>query len=154
MHAMLAAAPDLYTHVDFFNSHSYPFNNRALSDPLGRAGVLHYRSQLALTGRPGLGVVLSETGWRGPNETFKAESIVAAYQQEWLPDPRVEAVLPFLLAANASSPFATQGETWMAWTENGRSSSSSSSAAANPVLSLQFNHTRQLRCDLHVGGPC
>ena len=42
-------------------------------------------------------MLITETGWEGHNESAKATSMVAAYEEEWLPDRRVEAVIPFLL---------------------------------------------------------
>ena len=58
---------------------------------------MHYRAQLNASGHPALPVLITETGWEGHNESAKATSMVAAYEEEWLPDRRVEAVIPFLL---------------------------------------------------------
>ena len=68
---------------------SYPFGGRPFTDSLGRAGAVHYRAQLNASGRPELPVLLTEAGWKGPNETEKSASIVAAFKEEWLPDARV-----------------------------------------------------------------
>eukprot|EP00756_Hemistasia_phaeocysticola_P002892 Hpha_TRINITY_DN11950_c0_g2::TRINITY_DN11950_c0_g2_i1::g.20469::m.20469 len=140
MKQMLRAVPDLYAHADFFNSHSYPFHAQPFSTPLGRAGSVHYRTQVNATGRPSLPVLITETGWSLANETEKAVSIVAAFQQEWLPDPQVVGVLPFLLASDTTT-FAKW--LWVLW---------NSTTAPSP--SQQYNATRALRCRLGVGGMC
>ena len=141
--SMLAAVPDVYAHADFFNSHSYPFAGAPFSTALGRAGATHYRAQLNASGRPALPVMLTETGWEGHNESEKAASIVAAFEQEWLPDARVEAVMPFLLTAANGSSFADRGRPFVQWEIGGA-----------PSFLPPFNATRQLRCRLGVGGAC
>jgi hypothetical protein len=143
MASMLAAVPDVYAHADFFNSHSYPFAGAPFGTALGRAGATHYRAQLNASGRPALPVMLTETGWEGHNESEKAASIVAAFAQEWLPDARVEAVMPFLLTAANSSSFADRGRPFVQWEVGGA-----------PSFLPPFNATRQLRCRLGVGGAC
>eukprot|EP00937_MAST-01D_sp_MAST-1D-sp2_P005594 g5594.t1 len=143
MRTMLAAAPDLYARADFFNSHPYPFAGRPFAAPLGRGGSVHYRAQLDASGRPDLPVVISECGWKGGNESEKAASIVAAYREEWLEDERVQAVMPFLLTAANGSEFADVGWPWVRWLANGGLS-----------VAPQFNATRDLRCQLGVGGAC
>ena len=87
----------------------------ASNHPVGRAGAVHYRTQLNATGRPSLPVLISEAGWKGHDEAAKAASIVAALQEEWLPDPRVEGVTPFLLADESASVFAKAGWLWILW---------------------------------------
>jgi hypothetical protein len=142
MAGMLKAAPDLYSNADFFNSHPYPFGGRPFADPLGRAGAVHYRAQLNASGRPELPVLLTEAGWKGPNETEKSASVVAAFKEEWLPDERVASVLPFLLSANNGTPFSTDGWPWV------------KVIGGEAQFTLQFNSTRELRCGLNIGGPC
>ena len=39
-------------------------------------------------------MLLTEAGWKGPDEEEKAASIVAAFKEEWLADDRVESVVP------------------------------------------------------------
>ena len=144
MRAMLNVAPDLYANADFFSSHPYPWSGQPFARPLGRAGCIHYRTQLNASGRPDLPVAISECGWKGSNESAKAASMVAAYEEEWLPDARVESVMPFLLTASNGSPFADEGWPWLQWMEEG----------GEPSFAPQYNATRQLRCHLGVGGAC
>lgn len=151
MEAMLRAVPDLYQQVDFFNAHSYPFGGAPFSSPLGRAGAVHYRTQVNATGRPALPVLLTEVGWFGHDEAAKSASITAAFQEEWLPDARVAAVMPFLLSATVGSPFAEKGSTWVQWPAT---LAGGGDVAQQPRPSLQFNATRALRCRLGVGGAC
>jgi hypothetical protein len=87
-------------------------------------------------------VLLTEAGWKGPNETEKSESVVAAFKEEWLSDARVESVMPFLLSANNGTPFSNDGWPWVKLID-GRAQ-----------FTLQFNTTRELRCGLRIGGSC
>jgi hypothetical protein len=141
MRQMLQAVPDLYAAADFFNSHPYPWGNQPFSTPLGRAGAVHYRTQLNETGRgvtaPPLPVLISEAGWKGADQEANAVSVMAALQQEWLPDPRVVGITPFLLSDTNTSVFAEAGWLWVVWPN---------------TLTVQYNHTRALRCRLGVGG--
>ena len=146
---MLTAAPDLYTHADFFSAHPYPFNSRPFSDPLGRAGATHYRAELNASGRPALPVAITEAGWSSGNASAKAASIVAAYEKEWLRDARVESVMPFLLTAANGTEFAERGWPWVLLGEDEEGSRETLHS-----YTLQFNATRQLRCRIGVGGPC
>ena len=159
MKGMIAAVPDLYTrHADFLNSHPYPFHSQPFAEPLGRAGAVHYRAQLNASGRShdnDFSVLITEAGWSGTNESEKAESIVAALQEEWLPDKRVAGVMPFLLSAPANSSFAGKGWPWVLWPARAYSSSSTStSGGSRPTATLEYNRTLALRCRLGIGGPC
>jgi hypothetical protein len=87
-------------------------------------------------------VLITEAGWKGHNETEKTTSIVAAFREEWLPDHRVEGVMPFMLSANNGTPFSNDGWPWVQWLHG------------KPRFTLVFNATRQLRCELGVGGRC
>lgn len=145
MQQMLHAVPDLYRNADFFNSHSYPWSNQPFSTPLGRAGAVHYRTQLNATGRASLPVLLSEAGWKGHDEGEKAASVAAALQEEWLPDTRVAGVMPFLLTSNDEAGFARDGWRWVLWPAG---------AAGAPSATQQYNVTWALRCRLGVGGAC
>ena len=109
----------------------------------GRAGVTSYRAQLAATGNPSLPVLITETGWSGDNETEKATSFISALREEWLPDPRVAAVIPFLLTG-AGGQFTQRGWDWVTVPP----------ASASPSATLQYNETRSLRCTLGVDGYC
>lgn len=147
--AMRAEVPDLWTTVDFFSAHPYPFHDAPFSEPLGRAGIENYRAQVKAVGREGdvsFRVAMSETGWRGTDQQMKAASIVAAYNEVWLPDPQVFAVMPFLLTAYNSSPFHTSEVFWVSWaeTQNG----------TTKQHLPQWVATRELRCSLGVGGEC
>ena len=75
---------------------------------------------------------LTEAGWKGPNETEKSGSVVAAFREEWLPDVRVKSVMPFLLAASNGTPFSSDGWPWVKLTDGG------------VQFTLQFNATREL----------
>jgi hypothetical protein len=145
MERMLRAAPDLYAHVDFFNSHSYPFQDQPFSTPLGRAGAVHYRAQLNATGRPSLPVLITETGWRMHDAEEKAASMLGALQDEWLPDSRVAGVMPFLLT---SDNLEYVEKFWVLW------DSPTGGVGARPSATQQYNATRRLRCRLNMGGWC
>ena len=109
---------------------------------------MHYRAQVNATGRPSLPVMISEAGWQGHDEAEKASSVVAALQEEWLPDKAVEAVIPFLLSGYNASVFAQAGWRWLLWP------TTTSSGGATPQPTLQYNATKALRCRLGVGGAC
>ena len=98
-------------------------------------------------------MLITEAGWHGHDEVAKAASIVAAFQEEWLPDVRVEAVMPFLLSAIDGSPFVEQGWSWVQW-PGGDGGGGGGGDVAQPRPSLQFNATKALRCRLGVGGAC
>lgn len=149
MQKMMVAAPDLYSNADFFNSHPYPWSDEPFDQPLGRAGATHYRTQLSASGRPSMPVLLSEAGWKGHNETSKAQSIIAALQEAWLPDARVEGITPFLLTSDFMSGFTNIGWSWVRFYNASRATRD-----AQPVLTQQFNATRALRCRIGVGGAC
>jgi hypothetical protein len=144
--SMRNTVPELWANADFFAAHAYPFGNQPFSTPLGRAGILDYQPQLQAIGRNGsiddFPVVIGKTGWKGPDEQMKADSMVAAYREVFLEDPAVVAVLPFLLAGyDTSTVFADFR--WVTWFHNG-----------SYERSLQWQATRNLRCSLEIGGPC
>eukprot|EP01043_Picozoa_sp_COSAG02_P023014 COSAG02_NODE_1215_length_13852_cov_10.082600_8_plen_398_part_00 len=143
--AMLRAVPGLYAHAGFFNAHPYPIHNEPFQTPKGRAGVISYRAQLNATGNPSLPVLITECGWSGDNETEKATSFVAALQEEWLPDPRVVGVMPFLLTGGGGQ-FTQRGWDWVMVPPRG--------SAGQPFATQQYNATRALRCIVGVGGHC
>ena len=144
IHAMLNAVPGLYAQADFFNAHPYPIRNEPFSTPKGRAGTISYRAQLDATMNPSLPVLITECGWSGNNETEKATSFVAALQEEWLPDARVVAVMPFLLTGVGvgGGQFTQKGWDWVMMSPR------------PPSATLQYNATRALRCMVGVGGHC
>ena len=143
MRAMVAAVPDLYSGVDAFHSHAYAFASLPMTDARGRNGTVHYRDQLPITGFPDLPVLITECGWHGTNETFKAQNFVAAFTEEWLPDSRVEAVMPFLLTAANGSAYDARGRVWVQPWANG-----------HLHYTEMYRATRELRCIRGVGGAC
>ena len=140
---MLRAVPGLYANADFFNAHPYPIHNEPFSTPEGRAGAISYRALLNATGTT-LPVLITECGWSGDNETEKALSFVTALQEEWLPDARVAAVIPFLLTGGGGT-WTQKGWDWVTF---------SPGVSTPPLATLQYNATRALRCRLGVGGNC
>ena len=87
-----------------------------------------------------LPVVVGETGWQGPNQTLKAESIVQALTEVYFADPSIVAVLPFLLAN--SGQYAAMWP-WTLWPEN----------ASEPTTRYaEWLATKALRCKQGVGG--
>ena len=81
-----------------------------------------------------------------PDEAEKAASVVAALQEEWLPDARVAGVMPFLLTSDNLAYVEKFFVEW-AWVSWG-------GGASKPSATQQFNATRALRCRLGVGGVC
>ena len=71
-------------------------------------------------------------------------SFVAALQEEWLPDARVVAVMPFLLTSLGvgGGQFTQKGWDWVMMSPR------------PPSATLQYNATRALRCMVGVGGHC
>ena len=100
---LLAAKPELFTHIDGWASHSYP--NPAFSGPengFGRGSVRTYDWELSVL--KGLGVskelpvFITETGWAHNGNTDKVgQKFSFAYQKAWN-DKRVVAVTPFVLS--------------------------------------------------------
>lgn len=149
--AMLAAVPELYDQVDFLCVHAYPSDWRqGFQSAAGRNGIMSYqplrdlvtaqrhsRGKGAATGGA-LPIVVGETGWQGPNQTLKAESIVEALTEVYFRDPHVVGVLPFLLASWAEDYWP-----WVNWTVN----------ATHPLeRHKEWLAMRALRCGLGIGG--
>ena len=89
-------------------------------------------------------MLIVETGWRGPNATENAASMVSAFTEEWLPDRRLESVMPFLLSADPLHTIFSPSLVWVDW----------NSATSTPSFTLEYNLTKKLRCSLGVGGAC
>lgn len=107
---MLAANPDVFSHIDYWNSHSYP-NPGFVSGPqrTEKNSLRGFQHELAYlkqeTGRD-FQVFITETGWR---ETPATRNWLASYYQYALQhiwsDARVKAVTPFVLQGDPG-PFA------------------------------------------------
>lgn len=142
--AMRAEVPDLWANVDYFTAHPYAFSDMPFNSSLGRAGIKNYITQSRAIGRNlslTFPVAISETGWKVPDEVVKARSIVEAYQQVFLPDEAVFAVMPFLLTSSKTS-FSSVWN-WMNWSTSGVK-----------TRSLEWEATFQLRCSVGMGGDC
>ena len=123
---------------------AYAIKNRSDQSILPTSGVIHYRDQLKASGRPDLPVLILETGWRLPNTTENAISMISAYTDEWLPDPRMESVMPFLLSADPLNTIFNPKLIWVEW----------DNATSTPTFTLEYNLTKRFRCSLGVGGAC
>lgn len=107
---MMAAQPDVFENIAYWNSHSYP--NPAFSAPptaRGQNSLRGFEYELAWlqqqTGRD-FQVFITETGWVDTPVTRSrlAAYYEYAYQNIWS-DPRIKAVTPFILQG-APGPFA------------------------------------------------
>ena len=97
---MIGFYPNLYRNVDFLSSHSYPFSQTPYGTPKAMRGLVYYRNESVVVGRPTLPVHITETGWRRGDITLteQAEWMVKAFQKVWLLDKQLLSVCPFLLA--------------------------------------------------------
>ena len=89
-------------------------------------------------------MLITECGWSGKDESEKATSFVAALREEWLPDARVAAVMPFLLTGGGGQ-WTQHGLDWVLMPPGSRAASSAT---------LQYHATRAVRCSIGVGGHC
>eukprot|EP01043_Picozoa_sp_COSAG02_P022990 COSAG02_NODE_1214_length_13857_cov_17.738334_2_plen_397_part_00 len=149
--AMLAAVPELYDQVDFLCVHAYPYDwHQSFESAAGRAGIESYQNlrDLVTAHRHTRGkgpatagalpIVVGETGWQGPNQTLKAESIVTALKEVFFRDPYVIYVLPFMLANWAEDYWP-----WTNWTVN----------VTRPIeRHKEWLAMQALRCNLGIGG--
>lgn len=139
LQAMEAGAPGVFDDLDGWASHSYPASNEGYGFfvPFDQAhtGLTYYEVELATIGRPGLPVLITETGWRTDEATRQqiADWTVQAFTDVWLPDDRVKAVMPFLLRGGS-------GWTNFEWV---------SGSTRHPV----FNAVRSERCS-RISGNC
>ncbi len=102
LNAMFAAQPDVFTKIDYWNSHSYP--NPAFSAPANRTGQNSLRGftyELAwLAEKTNLTpkVFITETGWTENTRTKRHLFNYYAYANEHIwSDERIMAVTPFIL---------------------------------------------------------
>lgn len=107
---MLFENPQIFDHIDYWNSHSYPNPGFVASpertDKKSLKGFQHELSYLQLkTGRE-FEVFITETGWRETPATRRwlSQYYQYALQHVWS-DARVKAVTPFVLQG-APGPFA------------------------------------------------
>ncbi len=108
---MKVAVPDVFDHVDGFASHAYPAQGEGWGFfvPYDQAGpgLRFFSRELDVVGRA-LPVFLTETGWTtdgGNTRAQIADWTVRAYQELWLVDPRIVAVMPFQLRDPAWDAF-------------------------------------------------
>ena len=113
MRAMEAKAPGIFSRLDGWASHSYPQPAYlGLPTDTGRGSIRTYEWELNVLANEfglynDLPVFITETGWphtegKEPDARFYDSSTVAAFYKEafenvWLPDPRVVAVTPFTI---------------------------------------------------------
>jgi len=109
---MEVAVPDVFAHVDGFASHAYPAQGEGWGFfvPYEQAGpgLTYFARELDVVGRT-LPVFLTETGWTTSDGSNSRAQIagwtVRAYQEVWLVDPRIVAVMPFQLRDPAWDAF-------------------------------------------------
>ncbi len=116
MRKMDAAEPGVFSKLDGWASHSYPQPNFS-GDPYtkGRWGIRAYEVELAfleteLNVSKELPVFITETGWaHAEGDVYNAsflpvqtvgENFATAYEDIWLKDDRVVAVMPFTIRYN------------------------------------------------------
>ncbi len=143
LQGMLAARPGLFDHVDWLSSHAYPYS-APWGDPKAHRGLTYYRNESAAVGRPGLPVVVTETGWRreddrGIGDAQQANWTSLAYEKVWLPDAQVVGVTPFLLAGKF-----WEGLGWPYVDVEGE----------NLIPRAVYNATRRIRCATVGGVDC
>lgn len=108
---MKAAVPDVFARIDGFASHAYPAQGEGWGFfvPYDQAGPgLHWFTRELEIVAHALPVFLTETGWTtgaGATRAQIADWTVAAYRDVWLPDPRIAAVMPFMLRDPAWDAF-------------------------------------------------
>lgn len=109
--AMLSKVPDLIKYVDHWGMHPYAANHPpGYCQSLGDYGVdshVYTARTLEKHGVKEPVLIMTETGYELGNqkdprfpkitEELRAEYLVEAYKKYWLPDPRVRAVMPFML---------------------------------------------------------
>lgn len=132
LRAMNAAVPGIFDQLDGWATHSYPASGLGYGffTPYDQSGpgLRFFEHELAEIGRPDLPVFVTETGWTtefGSREQI-ATWTVQAYEGAWLTEPRIVAVMPFIL----------QDPNWdrFAWVDPG--------GTPYPV----YNEVRALRC--------
>jgi len=113
MRQMNAAVPGIFTRLDGWASHPYPQPNFSGSPhTVGRNGIRAYETELSFLRREmgvekDLPVFITETGWAHAegaiydSSFLSAEAVASyirvAYEDYWLGDDRVQAVMPFTI---------------------------------------------------------
>jgi len=142
---MRAEVPDVFDRLDGLATHSYPAEGEGWGFfvPYDRAGpgLRYYERELEIVGRD-LPVLITETGWCVPGSRCAAPSgsredvaawTVRAYEELWLVDDRIHAVMPFMLRDAGWEDFA-----WVA-----------AGGGPHPV----YDRVRALRCST-IPGRC
>lgn len=109
--AMDKEIPGIFTRIDAWSSHSYP-NHGFIGKPSdsGKASVKGYQWELTtleklFSVKKDLPVFITETGWPYQiskkeifcSEKTASEYLTKAFQDIWLPDPRIVSITPFVL---------------------------------------------------------
>ncbi len=144
--AMEAAVPGVHAALDGFATHSYPSAGEGYSffQPYNQChtGLHYWETELSALGlnKP---VYITETGWPiehsdcggtcGSREDI-ADWMLQAWQNDWYPEARIEAVMPFILQDGAWNDFA-----WVDTSNN-----------PYPV----FTTVRDWRCSMSFPDPC
>jgi hypothetical protein len=138
--AMETAVPGVHAALDGFASHPYPAQGEGWGffEPYDQSGpgLAYWKTELQTLGidKP---VYITETGWTtaagasGSREQI-ADWTVSAWRNDWLAEPRIRAVMPFILQDASWDPFA-----WV-----------SPSGAPYPV----FEAVKAWRCGEGLGG--
>ena len=116
MRRMEAEIPGIFSRLDGWASHPYPMPNFSGStDASGRWSIQAYDDELRFLeeefGVKDIPVFITETGWAHAEGTIYnssylpvdkvAENFIYAYENVWLKDDRVVAVMPFTIRYNA-----------------------------------------------------
>ncbi len=113
---MQSAVPGVFDKIDAFASHSYPASGEGYGffAPYAQAmpGLVFFKKELAAIGKPGMKVILTETGWTTQSDagTWSRDQVadwtVQAYQNVWLTEPNILGVTPFILRDASWDAFA------------------------------------------------
>lgn len=105
---MVAAEPEIFTRIDYWNSHSYP-NPAFSSSPAasGQNSLRGYQYELDWLAQRGVEkkVLITETGWEANAKTLPHLAEWYAQAREIWEDTRVLAVTPFVMRGDPG-PFA------------------------------------------------
>jgi hypothetical protein len=113
---MAQAVPGVFDKLDAFASHAYPAKGEGWGffPPYAEAmtGLLYFEKELQAIGKPGLKVLVTETGWTIQHEGYNhtrdqvADWSVLAYQHVWLTHPSLLGITPFILRDGSWNNFA------------------------------------------------
>jgi hypothetical protein len=142
INAMRAEVPDIFDRLDAWSTHPYPsqgagwgfFGDYASS----HVGLHYYETELSAIGKD-LPTYITETGWSTAHGAQGSRDDVAswtvqAYENDWLTDPRVVGVMPFMLRDHSWDSFS-----WIR-----------ADGSTHPV----FGAVKNLRCQLEIPSPC